>query len=259
MKKAWFVTGTDTGVGKTAVTASIAHGFSQLGLRVGVMKPVETGCRPLKEEGRDDLLECSDAMTLKEAASSTSPLELINPYSFGPPISPELAARNVGIEIDFEVIGASFKKIKRTSDVILVEGAGGLLVPLADGTGSKGGGEAMVKVGRGEAEAGQSTTMADLASFLGLPIIIVAPSRIGVINHSMLTVRLARYMGLTVSGIVLNHPALPDHSDRSLAYNKTEITRHTGVPVLGEVPYVEKNAPYVDVRSVITALLGENL
>ncbi|MFQ5428507.1 MAG: ATP-dependent dethiobiotin synthetase BioD, partial [Thermodesulfobacteriota bacterium] len=160
-------------------------------------------------------------------------------------------------EIDFEVIGASFKEFCHGSDVVLLEGAGGLLVPLGGGERGVDGGEPGAKGGREGVGAGRGQTMAHLAVFLGLPLIIVAPSRIGVINHSMLTVRLALQMGLSISGIILNHPALPNPHDSSLASNRAEVARHTGVPLLGEVPYKETNAPYVDVRGVVAALTGE--
>jgi len=235
MKKACFITGTDTGVGKTAVAASLASCFHRLGLRVGVMKPVETGCQL-----RDGGLVGFDTALLKEAASSTASLELINPYSFAPPISPELAARQAGVEIDFARIRKGYEEIRRESDIILVEGAGGLLTPLGGGGLSKG-----------------TSTMADLAGFLDIPLIIVAPSRIGVINQCMLTVRAARARGLSIMGIILNHPARPDSEDHSLHSNHGEVARHTGEEVLCELSYAEKKGPYVDVRALVKRLIGE--
>ncbi len=235
MKKACFITGTDTGVGKTAIAASMARCFHKIGVRVGVMKPVETGCR-LRGVG----LVGADAALLKEAASFDLPLELINPYSFAPPISPELAARQAGVEIDFAVIRASYEEIRRVSDVIIVEGAGGLLTPLGKGGVGKGG-----------------ATMADLAGFLDVPLVIVAPSRIGVINQCLLTVRAAHSRGLSIMGIILNHPAVSDRGDHSLDSNHDEVARHTGEEVLDEIPYTKSKTPYVDVRSLVKHLIGE--
>jgi len=258
VKKAWFLTGTDTGVGKTAVAASLARAFHEAGLRVGVMKPVETGC-----ELRDGRLVGADALLLKEAASSETPLEQINPYSFAPPISPELAARQDGVEIDFEVIRAAYEEICSSSDVVIVEGAGGLLVPLGEVDGGIRGDCEGARGGetRGSGQKGSDVCfMTDLAAFLGLPIIIVAPSRIGVINQTMLTVHTARSRGLIISGIVLNHPVAPDPNDRSLESNFAEVARNTGVEVLGELSFNKKNAPYMDVRGVLTALTaGDDL
>jgi dethiobiotin synthetase len=124
--------------------------------------------------------------------------------------------------------------------VIIVEGAGGLFTPL------------------GKAEAGKGgATMADLAGFLDIPLVIVAPSRIGVINQCLLTVRAARSKGLPLMGIVLNHPAPPDPGDHSLDSNMKEVAGHTGEEILGEIPYyAKKNTPYVDVRGIIKRFLG---
>lgn len=254
MKKGWFITGTDTGVGKTAVAASLARGFLSAGLRVGVMKPVESGCEP-----RGGLLLGSDALALKEAASFEAPLDLINPYSFALPVSPELAARRAGVEIDFPVIREAFQEIRAQSDVVIVEGAGGLLVPLCEADKGVGGAEHGAGGGREGVDGEKALLMADLAVFLGLPLIIVAHSRIGVINQCLLTVEAARRRGLGIEGIVLNHPTAPAAEDRSLSSNGEELRRHSGVPLLGEVPYKEGGKenypPYVDVRGVITGLL----
>ncbi len=254
MKKSWFITGTDTGVGKTAVSAALARGFVREGLKVGVMKPLESGC-----ELRDGVLVGHDALALREAAASEAPLELINPYSFVPPISPELGARNTGVEIDFKVIRDAFQEISSQSDLVIVEGAGGLLVPLGEGAGGVGMGGQGVDGGMLGGSRGKNRFIADLAAYLDLPLIIVAPSRIGVINQCMLTVSAAREKGLGIAGIVLNHPVLPDPLDRSLSSNALEVQRHTGVELLGEVPYKkpckENNAPYVNVRGIIRGLL----
>ncbi len=230
MKKACFITGTDTGVGKTTIAASLARGFRKVGIRVGVMKPVETGC-----ELRDSALIGPDAALLREAAAAETPLDIINPYSFIPPISPGLAARQAGVDIEFDLIGAAYEEIKKDSDVIIVEGAGGLLSPLGDGK-----------------------VMADLAAFLKIPLLIVAPSRIGVINQCMLTVSAARKKGLALRGIILNHPKPPDDGDKSLDSNLEEVEINTGEEVLGEIPYSEKDAPYVNVKDVIKSLISRD-
>jgi len=236
MKKACFITGTDTGVGKTAVATSLADGFHKIGISVGVMKPVETGCQ-LSGGGNGPV--GADTALLKTAAASTAPLGIINPYSFIPPISPELAARQAGVEIDFDVIRNAYEEIRFSSDVIIVEGAGGLFTPLGKGETAKG-----------------SATMADLAGFLDIPLVIVAPSRIGVINQCLLTVRAARSRGLPIMGIVLNHPAPPDPGDHSIDSNMKEVASHTGEEVLGDIPYAKNNTPYVDVRGIIKRFLG---
>jgi dethiobiotin synthetase len=137
MQKGYFITGTDTEVGKTFVAAGLAKAMAETGLRVGVMKPVETGCTV-----KDETLVPKDAVFLKQAA---------------------------GVEIDFEKIKECYGELSKDKDVMLLEGAGGLMVPLAE-----------------------DKTSADLVLFLELKLIVVAPSRLGVLNHTLLTVRHAR-------------------------------------------------------------------
>ncbi len=211
MKRGCFITGTDTGVGKTFIACAIAGALKDQGIDVGVMKPVETGCAE-----RGGGLVPIDALALKEAAGATDPIDEINPYRLAAPLAPNVAARNIGSEIDLTVIKERYGDLSTRHELILVEGAGGLLAPLTD-----------------------SETMADLAVKLGLPLIIVAPSRLGCINHTLLTLRAAEQAGIPVLGIILNHPTPSDTADLSAEYNLGEIKRLAGVPVLGEVPYME--------------------
>lgn len=212
MKRGCFITGTDTGVGKTFVACALACALKRSGMDVGVMKPVETGCVE-----RNGGLVPADALALKAAAASADPLDTINPYRFAEPLAPNVAARNTEREIDLTIIKERFEDLSSVHDLVLVEGAGGLLAPVTD-----------------------SETTADLVVQLGLPLIIVAPSRLGCINHTLLTVRVAEQKGIPVLGIILNHPAPLDAADLSTQYNLDEIKRLSGVPVLGEVPYMEE-------------------
>lgn len=219
MKRSFFITGTDTGVGKTFVTAGLARAANDNGDAVGIMKPVETGCA--EEAGE---LVPKDALRLKEAVLSPAPLDTINPYRFRLPLAPYLASRLEGVAIDPNVIKARYEYLSEDKDIVLVEGAGGLLVPITE-----------------------DMTMADLALLLGLPLLIVADSRLGVINHASLTVECAQKRGLDVEGIILNNTSPPaDSPDR--AYNRMEIERATGVPVFGEIPFIgpvqKKDAPF---------------
>ncbi|MEK7679249.1 MAG: dethiobiotin synthase, partial [Deltaproteobacteria bacterium] len=193
MKKAYFITGTDTGVGKTFVTALIASALKSMGLNVGVMKPVETGCKR-----KNNRLVPKDAFMLKQAACSPAPLSLICPYAFNAPLSPHIASRLEGKRIDLRTIKKSFDKIQKQSDIVLVEGAGGIMTALT-----------------------QKKTMADLAAYLGLPLIIVAPDRLGVINHTLLSIEAVRIRGLRIEGIVLNRPDV--RKGLSQKYNKESI------------------------------------
>ncbi len=210
MSRGYFITGTDTGVGKTFVTSLMAKALTDEGIDTGVMKPVETGCAVKK-----GILIPKDALMLKGSSGADDHIDIINPYRFSPPLAPNIAARLKGVEIDLNKIKDSYMALLKAHRVVLVEGAGGLLTPLSD-----------------------NKTMADLALFLKLPLIIVVPSRIGVINHTLLTVEYARANGIPVKGIIVNNPIAPK-KDPSREYNRLEIERLTGVPVWGELPFVK--------------------
>ncbi|MBI5234508.1 MAG: dethiobiotin synthase [Deltaproteobacteria bacterium] len=199
MTNGFFITGSDTGVGKTFVTASLARALKENGLSIGVMKPVETGCG-------------SDAITLKEASQTHAHIDLVNPYRFKEPLAPNIAARLNDIKIDLAGIRTTFDELAKTHDMMLVEGAGGLLCPLTD-----------------------YETMADLAVLLNLPLIIVSASRTGAINHTLLTVRYADTRAMDIKGIILNQPG--PSADEGMSFNYSEIKRFTGLPILGEVRY----------------------
>ncbi|MBI5237399.1 MAG: dethiobiotin synthase [Deltaproteobacteria bacterium] len=210
MKKTYFITGTDTGIGKTFVTALIASGLKSMGLNVGVMKPVETGCRRIS--GKPAPL---DAITLKQAACSPLPLNLICPYAFNAPLSPHIASRLEGKRIELRTIKKGFGEIQKQSNIVLVEGAGGMMTALT-----------------------QKKTMLDLAAYLGLPLIIIAPNRLGAVNHALLCIEAARKRGLRIEGIILNRPDA--RKDLSQRYNKESIESISGVKVLAEIPYTLK-------------------
>lgn len=215
MKRGYFVTGTDTAVGKTFVSCALAGLFKDIGLVVGVMKPVESGCL----EGEGDMLIPTDAMKLKQASGSEDNMDDICPYRFALPASPNIAAREAHQDenhIKLGKIKQSFDRMKKTNDIMIVEGSGGFMTPI---TGTK--------------------TMADLAFSIGLPLIIVSASRLGVLNHTLLTVAHARSIGLKVAGIILNHPKPIKRSDESIVFNKSELSRIKGIPLIGELPFIE--------------------
>ena len=199
---ALFVTGTDTGVGKTFVACALAAALRARGLRVGVMKPVETGVAR----------EPEDAMALRAAAGDPTPLEDVCPYRLRAPLAPAVAARLEGATLDVERLIALAERRARDADVLLVEGAGGLLVPV---------------VGR--------VTWAEIAARLALPLLIVAANRLGTVNHCALTARVAAAAGLGVRGFVLSQPA--PASDESAATNADTIAALTGLPVLASLDH----------------------
>jgi dethiobiotin synthetase len=211
MKRGYFITGTDTGVGKTFVARAIAGALARNGVDVGVMKPVESGCPT-----RDGRLVPADALALKRAAGAPDSIDAINPYRFAAAIAPNVAARLEDKDIKLSIIKKLYDELSARHDMMIVEGAGGLLSPVTD-----------------------SKSAADLAALLELPLIVVVPSTLGCINHLLLTLRAAEEANLSVAGVILNHPAPPDATDKSMRYNLEEIKRLASVPVLGEVPYLE--------------------
>lgn len=212
MSKGLFITGTDTGVGKTLVACALAAGLKNAGYKVGVLKPAETGC-----ERSDGKLMPQDALGLKEASGCEVPLETICPYPLCEPLAPSVAAERQGLRIDIDRLHSLYEEIASAHDLVIVEGAGGLLVPILP-----------------------SYTYADLARVLKLPLIVVAANRLGVINHLLLTLEHAACRGLRVLGYVLTQVG----PELSLAAetNREVLESLTAVPCLAELPYLEELA-----------------
>jgi dethiobiotin synthetase len=175
--KGIFITGTDTGVGKTYIAAGIAAALRKRSVDVGVMKPAETGCRI-----RNGRLAPSDALSLKSAACVKDPLSLINPYRFKQPLAPAVAAESEGKTIDPKKILSAYRDLSQLHEVMIVEGAGGILVPLT-----------------------YDYTYLDLVRALKLPVVVVARPSLGTINHTLLTIEALLQSGATVAGIVINY------------------------------------------------------
>ncbi len=173
MTRGWFVTGTDTGVGKTVVSCAIARGCLERGIDVGVMKPSETG---VSEAGP------LDAIALRDAADCGDALELICPQAFAMPAAPTVAASAEGRSVEAGAIRTAWATLAGRHEAMVVEGAGGLLVPIWDGA-----------------------TMADLAAELGLPLVVVARAALGTINHTLLTLEAIERRGLDLAGVVISH------------------------------------------------------
>ena len=204
-----FITGTDTGVGKTFVACGLAALLRGRGYRVGVMKPAETGCAE-----RDGKLIPEDAARLKDASGCGEPIEKICPYRLPEPLAPSLAAERGGGRIDIDSLLEVYREISSKHDVTLVEGAGGLMVPLLP-----------------------SFTYADLARVMKLPLVVVAANKLGAINHLLLTLEHASCKGLTVLGYVLNRVSA--ESSLAAETNREVLANLTGVPCLGEVPFLD--------------------
>lgn len=200
-----FVTGTDTGVGKTIVAATLARLLRMNGVSVGVMKPVTSGCREVSGE-----LVSDDALLLSQAAG-IDVSDDVAPYRLGKALAPADAARIDGVRIDFSVIKAAFDRLASSYDYVIVEGAGGLMVPLSGGL-----------------------LVADLARELGLPLLVVARPGLGTINHTVLTCFAAQQLGLRVAGVIVN--GMPEHPGLAEKGAPHQIGSLCGASVLGIWP-----------------------
>jgi dethiobiotin synthetase len=209
MKRGYLVTATDTGVGKTVVTGGIAAALGRKGVDVGVMKPFATGAR--RVGGR---LVSDDALFLQRAAGVEDALDLINPVCLRPPLAPSIAARLAKKHLNLVETLAAWRTLKARHSTMIVEGVGGLLVPLFTGF-----------------------TVAHLARRLGLPLIIVTRPGLGTINHTALTVHVARSFGLRIAGLVINHAAKtrPGLAERT---NPAALEAETRLPILATIPYL---------------------
>ncbi|MBM4301053.1 MAG: dethiobiotin synthase [Deltaproteobacteria bacterium] len=204
-----FITGTDTDVGKTWVAAGLTAALRQRGVKAVYFKPVQSGC---PREG--DRLIPTDANFARTLAGLTEPLEVLTPIALRLPLAPGVAAAQEGITVDLERIAASLRDLAARYDFFVVEGAGGLYVPLV----------------------GTHFLVLDLIRWLGLPLAVVAKSGLGTINHTVLTVKAAQAAGIVVAGVLLNR--YPDTPGLAEETNPGVIEALTGAPVLSRLPEV---------------------
>jgi len=205
-----FVTGTDTGVGKTVVAAALALCLKQRGLSVGVMKPIETGHAP-------DGSSVSDADRLRATVETPDPVEIVNPYRFSAPLAPLAAARLAGSTIEMDRIVAAYETLASGHPMVVVEGIGGIMVPISP-----------------------QGTVRDLVVRLGLPAVVVGRVTLGGVNHALLVLEALRERGVVTLGIVLNHPVAPRQSltDVMQEESTVELMKElSGVPVIGPLPH----------------------
>jgi len=202
----YFITGTDTGVGKTTISVALIRQLAQAGHRVVGLKPVASGCRMTAQGLRNE-----DAERLHAASSIDIPYATINPYAFEPAIAPHLAAREAGIRIELERIVDCYETLATTSDRVVVEGVGGWRVPL-----------------------GRVITTEHMAKSLNLPVILVVGMRLGCLNHALLTADAIQASGLPLAGWIANH--LDPEMER-VQDNVDTLTDRFSAPVLGSVPY----------------------
>ncbi|OJB07104.1 dethiobiotin synthase [Burkholderia ubonensis] len=227
-----FVTGTDTEIGKTFVSAALLHGFARLGLRAAAMKPVAAGAYE-----QDGVWRNEDADQLDAAANVVLPPELRTPFLLKAPAAPHLAAAQEGVTLDLDTIVACHREALTRADVVVVEGAGGFRVPL---TGTR--------------------DMADLAVALGVPVVLVVGVRLGCISHALLTADAIRQRGLTLAGWVANHvdPAM-SFQDENVATLRDWLDREHGAPLIGRIPRLAPAAPESAAATLDVAALIDTL
>lgn len=206
MSKGYFITGTDTEVGKTWCTLGLMAALQQQGKTVVAMKPVASGCERTAEGLRND-----DALRLLAQASVALPYERVNPYAFAPAIAPHLAAAQGGVTIRLDTIVDNFRQLQGKAEITLVEGVGGWQVPL-----------------------NEQESVADLARAIGLPVILVVGLRLGCINHALLTAESIRAGGCTLAGWIGNSVTadMPYREE-----NLSAIALRIKAPLIGEVPH----------------------
>jgi dethiobiotin synthetase len=235
------ITGTDTGVGKTVVTAGLAAALRARGVDAGVMKPVASGCTIA--DGRS---HSPDTMFLRTVAGVTEPDWMITPVMLEPPLAPTVAARMAATPFTYNQIRVGVLEMMDRHPVLLVEGVGGFLVPVTE-----------------------ALLMAEIARKLEMTVLIVARCGLGTINHTLLTIEAVQMRELRIAGVVFNQ-AYGDDLDVSTETNAEEIERIAGVHILGMLPYdpelsveecrpgrlVERVAEHLDVEGIIRRECG---
>ena len=212
MNRGWFVTGTDTGIGKSLASATLLHALRARGLRAVGMKPLASGCERTPEGLRNE-----DALLLQAASAPRPDYEDVNPFALPNPLAPELAAADAGIRVTLAPIEAAFARLSSQADAVVVEGVGGWAAPLA-----------------------ADLDQADLARALDLPVVLVVGLRLGCLNHARLTARAIQADGLRLAGWIANDidPAMERADD-----NFALLQRRLPVACWGRLPFRDKPDP----------------
>lgn len=212
MSRGWFVTGTDTGIGKSVASATLVHALRNRGLRAVGMKPLASGCEATPGGWRNE-----DALALQAASDPRPRYEDVNPYALPQPLAPELAARDAGVEVRLAPMLQAFARLSAQADAVVVEGVGGWSAPLAP-----------------------TLDQADLVRALGLPVVMVVGLRLGCISHARLTARAIEADGLHLAGWIANDidPAMERADD-----NFTLLKSRLPVPCWGRLPFRDTPDP----------------
>ena len=205
--KSYFITGTDTDVGKTWITAGIASALKKMGIDIGIMKPFAAGAN--QKVG----FKSEDTEILAKSAQIDDSEQLINPQFFSIPASPYTASESLGVKVDVDLVLQNFKKLLKIHEMMLVEGMGGILTPIL-----------------------KDYFVTNLIKDMGLDVIVVTRSRIGTINHTLLTCKMCTIYGLRVHGIIINNFDVNGYSINEL---KRDLEKLTGIPVLGVMPNIK--------------------
>ncbi len=242
MSKGVFITGTDTGVGKTIVAAGIIRALKRKGINAGAMKPIETGCSGTGDRGQiTDGLIPADALFLRELAGMDDPVNAVAPVRFANPLAPMAASELEGKPVDLDTLFHSFAALAQKYEFLVVEGAGGLMVPI-------------------KMRSGSSTYyyMANLIKDLDLPSVIVSRAGLGAINHTLLTVMHAIREGIGVRGVIINNTG-PAGNTIAEQTNPGILQRICPVPVLGIVPYCAAPYDFIDAVADVLTDVAANL
>lgn len=225
MARGIFITGTDTDIGKTTIAIGLMSALKKAGLRVAGFKPVSAGCEQTEHGLRND-----DALQLMQQASVELPYDIVNPYAFEPAIAPHIAAADVNVEMNIDIIVQAYRKIAAEVDVVIVEGAGGWLVPF-----------------------NATETMADVACALQLDVIQVVGIKLGCINHALLTEQSILQQQLKLAGWISNHI-----QPKTLRIDDIEKTLHSRLhaSLLGTIPFglhnnPDKQAPLLNIETLL--------
>jgi dethiobiotin synthetase len=229
MAEGVFITGTDTEVGKTLIAAGLVVTLQDQGIDVGVMKPLESGAPSFESAPIP-----KDAFYLKEISGIQDDLDLINPYCFQAPLAPGVAAEREGVEVDLQRIKGAYEELKGRHQFMVVEGAGGLMVPIA-----------------------KETLLPELIKLLDLPLLVVTRSSLGTINHTLLSLAYCQQEGLDVVGLIISK-STPD-VDPAEDSNSQLIAQFSKAPLLGAFPYLRDYAGVKGNRDFLAQLFTQHI
>ena len=211
--RGFFITATDTGIGKTVVTASLAVAMKQQHVNVGVLKPIESGVHPSH-------MDSSDAERLRRLMVPSRSFDTICRYQFADPLAPLAAARRAGVTIDLYSIRTLYHRVVKEHDLVLIEGVGGLMVPLSP-----------------------TETVCDLIRLLQLPCVVVGKAALGGVNHMLLTLEVLQQHHIAIAAIVLNEASLMERSETDQLQQQSTVAligEMTNIPVFGPLRYDEE-------------------